>query len=413
MGIINKWKQFFSSPIQEAKPKQLDNPNFKWSSNLFGLENSHLTHSEYIFSVVSRLSNTVSSLPLKLFQQYDEKRDVSTDKLFYSANVNQTMDQVINALEVSRDTNGNGYGLIERDTLGKPINIWSVKPDNVLPMMEEESHEVWYRITGVNEKSYFVHNMDMIHVKHISENGSLIGISPIKVLLNALDFDDAMRNFSLKEMQSIRDSFILSYAANVDSEKRQQVIDNFKSFYRENGGILFQEPGVEIKELERNFVAGDMKIADDLMLNRVANVYNIPAAFLNAQTGAAKNNEQLMQLFVNTTLQPIVKQYEREFNRKLLTQNQRVEGFYFKFNLNSLLRGDTQARQAFYHGAIRDGYMTPDDIRRLEDLTPKGGKSDELWISGDMYLMDDATNERNMKGKEQVDDKEVLANEDE
>ena len=29
--------------------------------------------------------------------------------------------------------------------------------------------------------------------------------------------------------------------------------------------------------------------------------------------------------------------------------------------------------------------MEPDEVRRLEDLPPKGGKAAELWISGDLY----------------------------
>ena len=45
---------------------------------------------------------------------------------------------------------------------------------------------------------------------------------------------------------------MLKYGSNVSTEKRQQVLEDFKQYYEENGGILFQEPGVEIEPLPKN-----------------------------------------------------------------------------------------------------------------------------------------------------------------
>ena len=96
-----------------------------------------------------------------------------------------------------------------------------------------------------------------------------------------------------------------------------------------------------------------------------------------------------MAQFVEMTLLPIVKQYESEFNRKLLTRSQRARGFYFKFNVNGLLRGDTAARTEFYQMMIRNGIATSNDLRKLEELPPTDNKNaDQLWITGDLYPMD-------------------------
>src|SRR5699024_5449391 len=113
---------------------------------------------------------------------------------------------------------------------------------NVEPVIEEKSKELWYQVIN-DGRTYYFHNADMIHVRHIAGNGNWKGISPLAVLKNSNEFDKAVRTFSLKEMQSIRDSFILKYDASLNDEKRKAVVDNFKQFYEENGGILFQEPG--------------------------------------------------------------------------------------------------------------------------------------------------------------------------
>ena len=81
--------------------------NFKawFGKTFFGIENSTLETNENIFSVVSRLSNTLSSLPFKKYLNYDQQFDESMDRLIYFPNKNQTLDQIINVLEVSRNTN--------------------------------------------------------------------------------------------------------------------------------------------------------------------------------------------------------------------------------------------------------------------------------------------------------------------
>lgn len=378
----------------------------KWiGRTFFGIENGTLETNENIFSIVSRLANTLSSLPFKKYKNYDQQFDEQMDRLVYYPNPNQTLDTVINVLEVSRNTNGNGYALIFRDFRGRFDKLVPFNPNYVEPVVEQDSNELWYQVNS-DGKTFFFHNSDVIHVRHIAGNGNWKGISPIAVLKNSNEFDKAVRQFSLKEMQSLRDSFILTYTASVDEEKRQAVVDDFKRFYEENGGVLFQEPGVEIKEMERSFVAGDMEISENITRDRIANVYNVPGVFLNKSSDSFSSNEQLMQLFVNMTLSPIVKQYEREFNKKILTSSERIEGVYFKFNLNALLRGDSAARQAFYHGAIRDGWMTQDEVRMLEELPPKGGKASELWISGDMYPLEmDPTLRKSNKSNQDVTEK--------
>lgn len=383
--------QLTPRPIKEAIMQsasvKADNFSSWMGKTFFGIENSTLETNENIFSVVSRIANTVSGLPFKKYRNYEVQNDEMFDRLMYNPNPNQTLDEVLNVMEVARNTNGNGYALIFRDIRGQFDKLVPMNPNYVEPVQERNTEELWYRVNS-NGKNYYFHNFDVIHVKHISGNGNLKGISPIAVLKNSNDFDRAVRTFSLKEMESIRDSFILTYDANVSDELKTSIIENFRQFYEDNGGVLFQEPGVGIQEINRKFEAADMKITETVTRDRIANVYNIPNIFLNADSDSYNSNEQLMQLFVNMTLMPVIRQYEKEFNKKILTKKERIDGCYFKFNLNALLRGDSKTRQLFYHGAIRDGWMTPDEVRALEELPPKGGRASETWISGDMYPMD-------------------------
>lgn len=366
-----------------------------WLGRTFwGVDNSKLANNETIFSVVSRLSNIIASLPIKMYKNYDLENNSASEVLINGPNQNMTSFDLIRNMETARNENGNTYALIERDIRGQVSRISPLISTYVELVLEQESKELWYQVIG-DGGTYYFHNLDVLHLKHIVSSQGLKGINPIKVLTNTIDFDKAIREFSLKEMQSAPNSFIVTYGANIDKDKRKEVIEDFKRFYQDNGGILFQEPGVTIDQLERKYIAADTFTSERITRSRVANVFNVPVTFLNDNEGQSYgSNEQLMQQFVQLTLMPIIRQYEQEFNRKLLTPAERKAGFYFKFNVGALLRGDTTARNTLYHGGLRDGWLTRNDVRRWEDLPPIPGKADELWISGDMYPLDLDPSER-------------------
>ena len=356
-----------------------------WIGRTFwGIDNSQLATNETIFSVISRLANTLSALPIKLHQKYDVIQNDASDVLINEPNQNMSSFDLLNSLEVSRNETGNGYAVILRDIRMRPSEILPLDPSCVTEFIDRDDGSLWYEVRG-ESKNMYVHNSDMIHVKHIRGPSRWRGLSPLKVLANTIKYDKAVQEFSLSEMEK-KESFILKYAANVDDEKRKRIIEDFRRFYKENGGILFQEPGVELTELKKQYFASDTLASERITRSRVANVFNVPVSFLNdTEGGTTASNEQLMIQFVNMTLLPIVRQYEHEFNRKLLTKTDRKQGMYFKFNLGGLLRGDTAARTQFYQAMLRSGAMKPDEVRMLEDLAPMGGMADVLWISGDLY----------------------------
>lgn len=359
----------------------------------FGIDNSRLANNETIFSAITRLSNTMSILPFKLYKNFEVQTDHNASLLLGYPNENMNGFDLINKLEVSRNEHGNAYAIIMRDIRMQPEAIIPFDSTYVTPFINTDDGVLWYQVQGV-DGTYYVHNMNMIHVKHISGTSRWAGLSPLDVLKNSLDFDKAVREFALSEMTK-KESFKLTYDTNVSEDKKAEVVDNFRRFYKENGGVLFQEPGVEIQDFERKYIASDTFVSERITRARVANVFNMPVTFLNDSEGQSySSNEQLMIQFVNLTILPIVRQYELEFERKLLTDIDRQQGFRFKFSLGGLLRGDIQTRQAYYQSGVRNGYLMQDEIRMYEELPPMGGNASKLWVSGDLYPIDMDPSER-------------------
>lgn len=367
------------------------------NKNFFGILNNTLETNEAIFSAITKLSNSMASLPIKLYENYKVITDDVSDLLTVSPNNSISSFDFINQIETTRNEKGNAYVLIERDIYYQPSKLYLLNPDTVEIIIENKSKELYYIVHTAVEKRLIVHNTDMLHFKHIVGSNMVRGISPIDVLKNTMDFDKALRSFNLREMQK-PDSFVLKYGTNVDKEKKKGVIKNFKDFYEENGGVLFQEPGVEVQPLERKYVSEDIVASENLTRERVSNVFQIPTIFLNAKSGLNfSKNEELNRFYLQHTLLPIIKQYEEEFNRKLLTKEDRKKGRYFKFNIKSFLRADSQTQAEVYFKAVRSGYYTINEIRALEDLPPVES-GDKPFISGDLYPLDLDPSQRNLKG---------------
>ncbi|MCI7714579.1 MAG: phage portal protein [Lactobacillus johnsonii] len=393
MSFWDKAKKFFN-PFQQTKGNSWEGPHYNFSSwantPFFGLKNQDLTTNEEVFSVVTRLANTVSSLPLHEYKKYQQTSTSVSNLLTVEPNPSMTSFQLLNQLETSRNVDGNGYLWIERDDYGLPQHLWPVDPKTVVVKRDVETGNIWYQISS-ETYNFLVFNTEIIHVKHISPLSDFVGISPLDVLSSSLKFARTVEEFSMNEMDK-KDAYIIQYDRSVSDGRRKALMDDFRRMIKENGGAILQEQGFKIDRYESKFQPGDLQTVSNITKQRIANAFNVPLSFLdNGNTNNAKSSESIMTQFVEMTLKPIIKQYEAEFNRKLLTQNQRARGYYFKFNINGLMRGDTASRTSFYAMMIRNGIATPNELRKLEDLPEtKDKNADKLWFSKDLALLEDA-----------------------
>lgn len=393
MSFWDKAKKFFN-PFQQTKGNSWEGPHYNfgdWANTpFFGLKNQDLTTNEEVFSVVTRLANTVSSLPLHEYKKYQQTSTSVSNLLTVEPNPSMTSFQLLNQLETSRNVDGNGYLWIERDDYGLPQHLWPIDPKTVVVKRDIETGNIWYQVSS-ETYNFLVFNTEVIHVKHISPLSNFVGISPLDVLSSSLKFARTVEEFSMNEMDK-KDAYIIQYDRSVSDGRRKALMDDFRRMIQENGGAILQEQGFKIDRYESKFQPGDLQTVSNITKQRIANAFNVPLSFLDSgNSNNAKSSESIMTQFVEMTLIPIIRQYESEFNRKLLTQNQRARGYYFKFNINGLMRGDTASRTSFYAMMIRNGIATPNELRKLEDLPEtKDKNADKLWFSKDLALLEDA-----------------------
>lgn len=95
--------------------------------------------------------------------------------------------------------------------------------------------------------------------------------------------------------------------------------------------------------------------------------------------------------FVQYSLMPWIIRIEKGIMKDLLLEEE--QNVYFpKFNVDGLMRGDYQSRMNAYAIGVGNGFMSPNDVRRLEnmDLIPEDQGGEDYYLNGSYNKLQDA-----------------------
>jgi len=142
------------------------------------------------------------------------------------------------------------------------------------------------------------------------------------------------------------------------------------------GGFLVIEDDLEIKDLAFDPEKAQLLQTRERGVKEVARLWKFPAHKLEAeqQTQAYAAREQANLEYVMTCLRPKIVGIEQSIARDLIL---RPDQFFARFRLKDLFRGDMKTLAAYYKEAIRNRWMTPNEVRAELDLNPIEG-GDEL-----------------------------------
>ena len=356
----------------------------RWLRGDFTLRNSEL-----IFAAVSRISNSLSAMPVQLYKGSVPVKNDLNDMLNFEPNPNMTSTQFIKTLEACRCTSGNCYAMKVFGAGGTLDRIDILDPLRVSPVMDVDSGELWYRISPEREREFFVHNYYVIHVPFISTNG-YSGVNPVSVLHDTLGYSDSIEAFSVKQLeQGVNAAIVLEAPTSLGPEQKKEMIESFMTTYRETSGdILLLESGVSAKALNLSPVDSKLFEVERITRSKVAMVYNIPPNLLGDYSESSyTSQEQQMLAFLMLTMLPIVTAYEQEFNRKLLTKEQRRRGYHFEFNMDAVLRADADTQANVYQKAIRGGWLTPNEVRGYYNK-PEDKNGYKLLVARDLTTLE-------------------------
>lgn len=340
---------------------------------------------EAIYAAVTRIANTVASIPVHVYKGRERQDTHPLEKLL-NLSPNPSMSAYIfkQTMEAFRNTEGMAYALIIRDGLGEITRLDVLDPTRVCPLIERDSREIWYDIT-LEGKTYPIPGYMVLALKHMSANG-ISGIRPLDVLRGSLDYDAEVKEISLNQLDGINHGVMLEVPGQaLDETRKAQIVADFLDAYESSGQrVLVLEGGIKATTFNQSPVDAQLMDVERITRNRVATVYNLPPHMLGDYSDTSFSTaEQQMQEFLQLTIIPIVQQWEDELNRKLLSDADYKVGYRFRFDTDSLIRADMVAMANKYQMAIRGGWMRMNEVREREGLPPDPN-GDELMCARDI-----------------------------
>lgn len=277
----------------------------------------------------------------------------------YMSSANMMLSTVINLMGW-----GNGYIGINRNGRGEVKSLDKLQPWDVDDIQIEDG-SAYYRIRGE-----YYHSREVLHFRLFSYDG-LCGISPI--MQNKITMGKAFKNekFSTYSLGKRPPGF-LSYEGNLTPAQRAE---NQKTWEDDvNAGRTPHLSGRHHYESTMVSPSDAQYIETESMTDKkIYGIFRIPPVFAQDYIRATWTNaEQSDLLFAKHTITPIVRVMEQECNMKLFNEREK-KNTYVKFNMNGLLRGDTQARAAFYTAMRNIGGMNGNEIREREDMNHYDG----------------------------------------
>jgi HK97 family phage portal protein len=333
-----------------------------------------------VYAAVRLIADTVATLPIDVYFRQDGERLPFRPKPawvdFPEADPTIGRSDFYQTIIMSVLLAGNSYTRVLRAPDGTPIALRNLDPHKVEPRMNAQGFTEF-----VFDNRTVIAGEDIIHITDIRRPGAIKGESRVDQLKDVLGISRALDEWSARYFgQGTVSSGIIAYPGDMTEEQATRLKEQFEKNSR--GMRNAHRPniltgGAKYERISDDASQAQLTEAKTFAVEEVARIFKIQPSMLGSQVPGVRayaSQEQDAIQFVTLTLRPLVFKIEEAFGRLLRPLSAAA---FLRFNLEGLLRGDIQARYAAYSQGVQAGFLSINDIHRIEDMRPVDG--------GDVY----------------------------
>ena len=324
-----------------------------------------------VWACVTLIADTISTLPVDAFIKkdgvtfpYRPKPTWVTQPDFEISSTAFWQQTLISLL-----LDGNAFIRVFRDpNTGDVLNLMTLNP-----------MKVNVNRTAVGQKRFHYEgegrSLDSNEILHITGSllmpGEVRAASPIDKLKENFGLSMALENFAARFFgQGTHTQGVITYPGQLTKEQAENLSRSFDNSHKgykraHRTGVL--SGGAQFVKTSANPDEAQMLASRRLAVEDVARAYRVPLNMIGLVESGAQSynsNEQNAIAFVTHTLRPWIVKLEDAFSSLLPNKA------YIDFNVSELLRGDFATRVAGYSSALQSGWMTINEVRKIEDLKP-------------------------------------------
>jgi len=345
-----------------------------------------LTYSA-VFSCNRVLSETLASCPIFLYQKdaKGSRKVLSNTRehdLLHNAPSDEMTPGAFKEFGMSSiNLGGNMFAQKIRNAYGEIIQLRPISWDRVEIRIHKTTGAYEYYLDS--STSTPLSRVDILHIPGLTMNG-YIGVTPIEYAQAALKVGIYQEVFQQNFYKNgVMTSGIFEHPGALSNEAFERLKSDLTKNYAgmKNSGVpMILEEGMKFSPVTMKLSDAQFIESKRFQLEDIARMFRVPLHLIGDLTRSTNNNIEHQSLeFIIYTMLPHFKRWEENLNLQLLTPADRMAGKYFEFKIDALLRGDIASRYTAYATARQWGWLSVNDILRLENMNGIGQK-------GDIYL---------------------------
>lgn len=345
-----------------------------------------------VFSCVRLVAETVSTLPLKVYEvKADGSRVVAKQHPLYellcrSPNYEMTPSRFMQMVVASLLLWGNAYVEIITSVTGKRIiALEPLLPQNVIVSRNKNNNVLEYKYTeGKTERE--INHKDVMHIRAFGVDG-VMGIFTInkgrETFATAASAEQAAGKFFENGLQT---SGFLTTDQKLNEGQRTSLSKHIEKFMGSSnaGKTMVLEHGMSYNGVTMNPEAAQMLETRAFEIEEICRWFRVMPIMIghfDKQSSWAAGAEAQDLHVLKYTFRPLLVNIEQEITRCLIG---RVDSdkYYAQFNVEGLLRADSKTRSEYYSSGLNNGWINRDEVRSKENMPPIDG--------GDKYTIQSA-----------------------
>lgn len=325
-----------------------------------------------VFACMRLLSEAVATMPLDTFTREDGNRGVYQPKPAYLSFQPPQGSRIdyLSQVMLSLLSNGNAFVATPRDDLGVPVTLVVLDPTTVT-VSQDSTGAILFKVG-----EYTYDDFDVMHIKGMTMPGALRGLSPLSYACETADLGLSAQRFGTSFFGN---GALPSGIIEAPGELSQNSTDRLGSMWSaRHGGVAnagrvgvltngAKFTRVSITPEESQFLATRAFQVPD-----IARFFGVPPHLIADASNSTSWGSGLAEqnlAFGQFSLRPWVDRIE-DVHGRLLTSHG-LGDVFIKLNMDALLRAGTKERYDAFAVSLSQGFMTVNEVRRLEDLAPQ------------------------------------------
>jgi HK97 family phage portal protein len=391
LKLFNWVKKIFKNEtVSMSSPKMLE-----WLGIDPDIPKDKLSEATY-FACMKILAESMGKMPLKMYQS-TEKGIVKSDKTdlytVFKLRPNPYMTSTVfwSTVEMNRNHHGNSY-VWQRFKGPELKDLWIMPSEDVSIVIDDAGllgtkDKMWYRYTDRHTRKVYTFNSDeVMHFKTSMTFDGITGMAVKDILKSTMEGNlESQRFMNNLYKTGLTGKAVLEYTGDLDKDAKDRLVKGFEDFANgsKNAGKIIPVPlGMKLVPLNIKLTDSQFFELKKYSALQVAAAFGIKPNQINdyEKSSYASAEAQNLSFYVDTLLYPL-KQYEEEITYKSLSSQLINAGYFFKFNVNVILRADIKSQMEALAKGVNNAIYTPNEARGYLDLPAEAG-GDILMTNG-------------------------------